>query len=205
MRCSQSAFTASPASPDADASRQGNAAWSAIAGFALTVAIGMGLLIGGAFVPGTARAPLWLAAAAIDYAGPAWLTRERLRGLQRVAVAHFAEACESQPGDPYNWYHLAIAQLGSNDLAAYRRTCTRMLEHFAQLTPEEDEAHHRSGRRLRPRRHEEPDAVVVDSAYEADPHRPVAFRRCRESHSPPLPMLARITIMATGVPGADFT
>lgn len=30
-------------------------------------------------------------AAAIDYAGPAWLTRERLRGLQRVAVAHFAE------------------------------------------------------------------------------------------------------------------
>ena len=32
-----------------------------------------------------------MAAAAIDYAGPAWLTRERLRGLQRVAVAHFAE------------------------------------------------------------------------------------------------------------------
>ena len=30
-------------------------------------------------------------AVAIDYAGPAWLTRERLRGLQRVAVAHFAE------------------------------------------------------------------------------------------------------------------
>jgi low temperature requirement protein LtrA len=30
-------------------------------------------------------------AAAIDYAGPAWLTRERLRGLQQVAVAHFAE------------------------------------------------------------------------------------------------------------------
>jgi low temperature requirement protein LtrA len=24
----------------------------------------------------------------IDYAGPAWLTRERLRGIQRVAVAH---------------------------------------------------------------------------------------------------------------------
>ena len=32
------------------------------------------------------RSPL-----AIDYAGPAWLTRERLRGLQQVAVAHFAE------------------------------------------------------------------------------------------------------------------
>ena len=32
-----------------------------------------------------------MAAVAIDYAGPAWLTRERLRGLQQVAVAHFAE------------------------------------------------------------------------------------------------------------------
>jgi low temperature requirement protein LtrA len=32
-----------------------------------------------------------VAAVLIDYAGPAWLTRERLRGLQRVAVAHFAE------------------------------------------------------------------------------------------------------------------
>jgi low temperature requirement protein LtrA len=30
-------------------------------------------------------------ALAIDYAGPAWLTRAQLRGLQRVAVAHFAE------------------------------------------------------------------------------------------------------------------
>ena len=37
------------------------------------------------------RSLLWLAAVAIDYAGPAWLTRERLRGLQQVAVAHFAE------------------------------------------------------------------------------------------------------------------
>ena len=37
------------------------------------------------------RAVLWAVAVAIDYAGPAWLTRERLRGLQRVAVAHFAE------------------------------------------------------------------------------------------------------------------
>jgi low temperature requirement protein LtrA len=34
---------------------------------------------------------LWSVAVAIDYAGPAWLTRERLRGLQQVAVAHFAE------------------------------------------------------------------------------------------------------------------
>jgi low temperature requirement protein LtrA len=75
----------------ADASRQGNAAWSAIAGFALTVAIGMALLIAGSFATGTLRIVLWVLAAAIDYAGPAWLTRERLRGLQRVAVAHFAE------------------------------------------------------------------------------------------------------------------
>jgi low temperature requirement protein LtrA len=75
----------------ADASRRGNAKWSAIAGFALTVAIGMGLLIAGSFATGTVRIVLWVAAAAIDYAGPAWLTRERLRGLQRVAVAHFAE------------------------------------------------------------------------------------------------------------------
>ena len=75
----------------ADASRQGNAEWSAIAGFALTVAIGMALLIAGSFASGTGRIVLWVLAAAIDYAGPAWLTRERLRGLQRVAVAHFAE------------------------------------------------------------------------------------------------------------------
>ena len=75
----------------ADASRRGNAAWSAIVGFAVTVAIGMGLLLAGSFASGTARIVLWVTAAAIDYAGPAWLTRERLRGLQRVAVAHFAE------------------------------------------------------------------------------------------------------------------
>jgi low temperature requirement protein LtrA len=75
----------------ADASRRGNASLSAIAGFAVTVAIGMGLLVAGAFAAGWIRAVLWIVAAAIDYAGPAWLTRERLRGLQEVAVAHFAE------------------------------------------------------------------------------------------------------------------
>jgi low temperature requirement protein LtrA len=75
----------------ADASRRGNASWSAIAGFGVTVLIGMGLLVIGAALSGTARIVLWGAAVAIDYAGPAWLTRERLRGLQRVAVAHFAE------------------------------------------------------------------------------------------------------------------
>ncbi|HEV7461151.1 MAG TPA: low temperature requirement protein A [Solirubrobacteraceae bacterium] len=75
----------------ADASRRGNASWSAIAGFAVTVAIGMGLLIAGSFLDGLPRIALWTAALAIDYAGPAWLTRERLRGLQEVAVAHFAE------------------------------------------------------------------------------------------------------------------
>jgi low temperature requirement protein LtrA len=75
----------------ADASRRGNASWSAIAGFAVTVAIGMALLIAGSFLDGLPRIALWTAALAIDYAGPAWLTRERLRGLQEVAVAHFAE------------------------------------------------------------------------------------------------------------------
>ena len=75
----------------ADASRRGNASWAAIAGFAVTVVIGMALLIAGSFANGALRTGLWVLAAAIDYAGPAWLTRERLRGLQQVAVAHFAE------------------------------------------------------------------------------------------------------------------
>jgi Bacterial low temperature requirement A protein (LtrA) len=75
----------------ADASRRGNASWSAIAGFALTVVLGMALLVAGGAVSGSARIALWAAAVAIDYAGPAWLTRDRLRGLQRVAVTHFAE------------------------------------------------------------------------------------------------------------------
>ncbi|MDQ6818080.1 MAG: low temperature requirement protein A, partial [Actinomycetota bacterium] len=74
-----------------DASRRGNASLAAISGFAITVAIGMALLVAGSFASESVRVPLWIAAAAIDYAGPAWLTRERLRGLQRVAVAHFAE------------------------------------------------------------------------------------------------------------------
>jgi low temperature requirement protein LtrA len=75
----------------ADASRRGQAAWSAIAGFSVTVVIGMALLIAGAWFTSTARIVLWILAVLIDYAGPAWLTRERLRGIQRVAVAHFAE------------------------------------------------------------------------------------------------------------------
>ncbi len=75
----------------ADASRQGNASWSAIAGFGTAVAVGMALLLAGSFAHGGTRIGLWAVAIAIDYAGPAWLTRERLRGLQRVAVAHFAE------------------------------------------------------------------------------------------------------------------
>src|SRR3954447_3355524 len=75
----------------ADASRRGHASLTAIAGFAATVAIGMALLAIGAAVGGAGQVVLWSTAAAIDYAGPAWLTRERLRGLQRVAVSHFAE------------------------------------------------------------------------------------------------------------------
>jgi low temperature requirement protein LtrA len=74
-----------------DASRRGHASLAAIAGFATTVAIGMALLVAGSFAGEPARELCWVAAAAIDYAGPAWLTRERLRGLQEVAVAHFTE------------------------------------------------------------------------------------------------------------------
>jgi len=51
----------------------------------------MALLVIGSLVGNPARTWLWVAAAAIDYAGPAWLTRERLRGIQQVAVSHFAE------------------------------------------------------------------------------------------------------------------
>ena len=75
----------------ADASRRGNASWAAILGFAVTVLIGMALLLAGSFLEGWHRDLLWTVAVAIDYAGPALLTRERLRGLQEVAVAHFAE------------------------------------------------------------------------------------------------------------------
>ncbi len=74
-----------------DASRRGSAGRAAIAGFSVTVLAGMALLIAGAVLAGWERAVLWTLAAAIDYAGPAWLTRERLSGLQQVAVVHFAE------------------------------------------------------------------------------------------------------------------
>jgi low temperature requirement protein LtrA len=75
----------------ADASRRGNASAGAIASFAVTVVIGMTLLIVGSLFAGAVRYTLWGAAVAIDYAGPGLLTRARLRGLQRVEVAHFAE------------------------------------------------------------------------------------------------------------------
>lgn len=74
-----------------DAARAGRAGLRAILGFAITTGVGMVLLIIGALVGGWSRDALWAVAVAIDYAGPAWLTRERLRGLQRVAVAHFAD------------------------------------------------------------------------------------------------------------------
>ena len=73
------------------ASRRGNASWAAIVGFAMATAVGMGLLIAGSFFDGPTRTILWVVAALIDYAGPAWLTRERLRGLQELVIAHFAE------------------------------------------------------------------------------------------------------------------
>jgi low temperature requirement protein LtrA len=75
----------------AHASRRGNASWSAISGFAITVTIGMALIVAGSLLSEGWQVATWTAALLIDYAGPAWLTRERLRGLQQVAVAHFAE------------------------------------------------------------------------------------------------------------------
>jgi hypothetical protein len=50
-----------------DASRSGNAAWSAIAGFAVTIVIGMALLFAGAIAHGWGRVALWTLALAIDY------------------------------------------------------------------------------------------------------------------------------------------
>ncbi len=75
----------------ADASRRGNASWRVIGSFASTVSLGMGLLVIGSFTGNALRIVLWTLAALIDYAGPGVLTRKRLRGLQEVAVAHFAE------------------------------------------------------------------------------------------------------------------
>ncbi len=74
-----------------DAARAGRAGLAAILGFAATTGVGMALLLAGAIAGGWVRDALWTAALAIDYAGPAWLTRERLRGLQQVAVAHFSD------------------------------------------------------------------------------------------------------------------
>ena len=73
------------------ASRLGSASWAAIVGFAAATSVGMGLLVAGSFFHGVTRTVLWVGAALIDYAGPAWLTRERLRGLQELVIAHFAE------------------------------------------------------------------------------------------------------------------
>src|SRR5919204_635127 len=64
----------------ADASRRGNASWAAIAGFAVTVAIGMGLLVAGSFLGGTQRVVLWGVAGGVDYAGAGGVTRGGPRG-----------------------------------------------------------------------------------------------------------------------------
>ena len=69
------------------------ASWSAIAGFAVDCDRRDGAAGGG-----RRRRPRLAPGRAVDgwpprstTPGPAWLTRERLRGLQQVAVAHFAE------------------------------------------------------------------------------------------------------------------
>jgi low temperature requirement protein LtrA len=75
----------------ADASAQGRAGRDAITGFTASSIAGMALLLGGALLSGWPRAALWTVGISIDYVVPAWVTRERLRGLQQVAVAHFAD------------------------------------------------------------------------------------------------------------------
>jgi low temperature requirement protein LtrA len=50
----------------------------------------MVLLVAGSLLALSWQIALWVIAAVIDYAGPL-LTRDRLRGLQEVAVAHFAD------------------------------------------------------------------------------------------------------------------
>jgi low temperature requirement protein LtrA len=74
-----------------DASRRGNASWESIVGFGAATLAALALLVIGSFFDVAAQTIFWAAALSIDYAGPAWLTRARLRGLQQVAVAHFAE------------------------------------------------------------------------------------------------------------------
>jgi low temperature requirement protein LtrA len=74
----------------AHSARQGHASWEAIAGFSLTVTVGMVLLVTGSLLALSWQIALWAIAAVIDYAGPL-LTRARLRGLQEVGVAHFAD------------------------------------------------------------------------------------------------------------------
>jgi low temperature requirement protein LtrA len=71
--------------------RQGHASWEAIAGFSVTVTVGMMLLVAGSLLDTPWQVALWTVAVIIDYAGPGLLTRRRLRGLQHVAVAHFAD------------------------------------------------------------------------------------------------------------------
>ncbi|MFN8108511.1 MAG: low temperature requirement protein A [Thermoleophilia bacterium] len=75
----------------ADASRRGSADRGAITGMAATTILGLVLLVAGGFLSPGPRAALWTLAALIDYAGPTWFTRHRLRSLQAVAVEHFSE------------------------------------------------------------------------------------------------------------------
>jgi WD40 repeat protein/tetratricopeptide (TPR) repeat protein len=58
------------------------------------------------------------------------------RGQWREAVADFARAAElTVPADPSLWGSLALAQLGRGDIAAYRKTCGRMLALFGRSPP----------------------------------------------------------------------
>jgi serine/threonine protein kinase/tetratricopeptide (TPR) repeat protein len=46
------------------------------------------------------------------------------------AAAEFARACELGPDDSYLWRFRAVAHVAAGDVAAYRQTCTAMVERF---------------------------------------------------------------------------
>jgi WD40 repeat protein/tetratricopeptide (TPR) repeat protein len=74
---------------------------------------------------------------------PDFVPALRERGAARAelgewaeAVADFTRATElTGPADPGLWDTLALAHLGRGDLAAYQKTCAKMLEMFGRETP----------------------------------------------------------------------
>jgi WD40 repeat protein/tetratricopeptide (TPR) repeat protein len=51
-------------------------------------------------------------------------------GLWDRAIADFTRVTEERPADAWNWYYLALANLGAGNRPAYKRTCLEMKERF---------------------------------------------------------------------------